>query len=123
MSNEIVYKTISFTDLEAYGLVLGVVDNKITGAAYKGKSVGLGQVYKALSDLGIKNDQHVQVQDKTEHRRANGQQTNNYRVIGRERNDKAWLESGYASDEAKLSSSKMKDMVGFVSKLSSGGDN
>lgn len=122
MSKEVVYKAISFTDLESYGLILEVVGNGISAATYKGKSVGLGQVYKALEDLGIRNNHHVSVQEKTEHRDSSGKTTFNYRIIGEERNDKAWLNSGYASDEAKMSSSKMRDMVGYANKLSNGGD-
>lgn len=123
--NEVVYKSISFADLKAVGLELEVSEGEhisLTGAKYKGRRIDIKQIYKGLFSLGIKNNQYVEVLQHCLHATADGTRVEDYRIAGQERNDKSWLNSGYASSEAQMSSSRMKDMVGYASRLSGGGD-
>jgi hypothetical protein len=115
----VVYKSVSFTDLEAYGLELSIEGSKIESARYKGAVVSLESVYKVLFNLGVLNNKHLSVEEKANHRcQSTFLPTFNFRVVGEERKDKKWIRGGYASDEAKMASSRMKDMVQQASNLS-----
>lgn len=123
---DIVYKSISFSDLRESGLELDIQSNgdsyRIVGGKYKGKRVDTEDIYKALNLLGIRDNHFVEVMSVSEHINSKGIRVKDYRVVGQERSDKKWIASGFASDEAKMASCKMKDMVGYASQLSNGGD-
>lgn len=119
---DVIYTSISFTDLEQLGFT---VDVRLEGESYQitrirrnGKTVELGTL---LWSCGIIDNMFVNV-DKCEHLRVNGQRTINYRLTGEERFDDEWMKSGHASDERKLTSSSMGDMVHYAKTLRNGGD-
>lgn len=126
----IVYRSISVTDLEQAGYeILLNAENSTSESSLKvervfkdGEVVPLDKFYHGLYFLGLRVNKHLILEPQGLHVRSNGQQTDNYRFTGQERNDKEWLKSGYASEEAILSSSKMGDMVRGGMQLQKGGD-
>ncbi len=122
-----VLRAISFTDLKSVGIELDVEEGeefiRILGATKDGKPLDLNKGLKnILYQLGVIYDGNSTVEPKSTHRRINGKVTENYRITGKERTDRKWLTSGYASEEAKMASSRMKDMVAHTQRLSRGGD-
>lgn len=125
MGREVVYKTISMADFSSVGICLDVslVNDslKVVGGTRGGEKLDMKQLPDILYALGIQNDEHLEVMEKCFHRTLQGKVVEDYRIVGRERNDKEWILSGYASDEVKLSTSKMRDMVSYASMLKNGG--
>lgn len=126
MGREVVYRPISFQDLALAGIQLTVQNIegilKVTKITKYGKRLDLDKLPDMLYTLGIVRDHNLEIQDKCQHRTISGKIVEDYRFVGKERNDKEWLKSGYASEEAKISSSKMKDMNSHLRKLSRGGE-
>jgi len=126
MSRTIVERSVSFSDLLRAGieLVVSRVDGilQVTSGTDEGRPLNIRDLPSMLYTLGIVKDHNVVVQEKTQHRTMDGKLVEDYRFNGKERNDKKWLASGFASEEAKLSSSKMRDMVSYAGKLQNGGD-
>lgn len=126
MNTRIVYRTISLTDLEAAGFEIAI--KKTPRGFEQGEVLRLGEVLPptefkdALYFLGLQLNPHLKIQDSCQHVTIDGQRTFNFRFIGEERNDKEWLTSGFASEEAILSSSNMKDMVSHGMSMQKGGD-
>ena len=125
MGREVVYRGISFSDFLSAGIILkaATVDGKLIVASgtQNGKPLDLKKLPDMLFVLGIVKDHNVEVQPKSQHRRLDGKIVEDYRIVGKERNDKAWINSGFASDEAIMSSSKMHDMSSQAWKLQNGG--
>lgn len=123
---EVIYKYVSFADLASVGITIDVTEGdepKAEGIRKHGRSADLKTTLpKVLYILGIVDDHNLQIMPKQNHRDVHGKVVEDYRFIGKERTDKKWLNSGFASDEAKMSQSKMKDMVSYASRLSNGGD-
>ena len=115
MKGTIIYRAISLTDLEKAGYRFSIEDNPVSLKIYKvkkdGKPMAIDEFYEGLFILGIQLNKHISLQDRCQHLRLDGTRTNNYRIGGQERNDKDWLNSGYASEEAILSTSRMSDMT------------
>lgn len=131
MSRDVVYRTISLSDFLTAGIELevketpisdDVVDLEVVGGTEDGRPFNIAKLPEMLYTLGIVKDHNRQVMAKALHRKMDGKIVDDYRIIGKERSDKAWIQSGYASEEAKLSSSRMRDMVSYTSKLANGGD-
>lgn len=128
--DNIVYRAISFTDLNMCGYEIEVeivhegieeTDYRVVAVKKDGNKQSLDDFYKAVYFLGIKDNEYLHVEQVSEHRTMNGRLTNAHRICGQERNDKQWIKSGYASEEAILSSSKMKDMVHVGMHMQRGG--
>lgn len=119
MAKQVVYRRISFVDLEDCGYTIGLMndDGKIVVDPLKSTS----GVYDAIKYLGVKTNSALEIQGRCEHVRINGKRVFGYSFIGEERNDKEWLESGFASEEVRLNTSKMGDMLETVNKLKRGG--
>ncbi len=117
-----VQRTISFTDLEdaGYNIIVHVAEDETLYIEESQRH----QIYKALKVLGIKINVHtsVEIQQVCHHRTMSGKETTNHRFLGLERTDREWLNSGYASDEVKVSRSKMGDMSRQLHKLANGGE-
>lgn len=77
----------------------------------------LAELDKALHYLGMDNKVAYNVTEGVEHLDRSGKRVKNRRIVGTERHDKKWLQSGFASEEAKLASSGMRDMVSAVRQL------
>ena len=109
---DVVYRAMSFTDLESLGFILTV---KITNDKPYIESIKKDGAFVNLRELlwtcGIKDNAFFHITEKCEHVRINGSKTINYRLNGQERTDKEWLKSGHASDEAKMFSSGMSDAL------------
>ncbi len=122
----IVFRSISVTDLEQAGYQIlvqaGGATLKVDRVFQNGKRVKLNVFYGGLYYLGLKINKHLFLEPQCHHVRLDGTVTDNYRFTGQERNDKEWLDSGYASEEAVLSASKMTDMVKDGMQLQKGGD-
>lgn len=120
MGKPIIYRRVSFTDLQSVGFVLIVEETENNRLALV-KSCDKAEIEKALFTLGLKINSKLEIQNQCEHRRADGKRTTNYSFVGEERSDKKWLESGYASDDVKLNNSKFTDMVAVARQLGRGG--
>lgn len=126
----IVYRSISVTDLEQAGFqILLSSKSSTTESSLKvervfkdGEVVSLDTFYQGLYFLGLQLNKLLILEPQCHHVRLDGTETDNYRFTGQERSDKEWLHSGYASEEAILSSSKMKDMVKGGMQMQKGGD-
>ena len=121
--NNLIYRAISFTDLESVGFKINIMEIegsiKATGIMRKGERSYT--LEKVLWRLGVLSNSYLTV-ERCEHVRLDGSRTTNYRFLGQERHDKEWLESGHASHEAQMGSSRMKDMVSYSGRLGSSGD-
>ena len=120
-----VYKAVSFADLEKVGLTFELSQNsggdlKVTKIHKDGVQAPISRLKSVLRVFVISPDHKVGVTPKQAHRCSQGLLVNTHRFLGTERQDKDWLKSGFASDEAKLASSKMKDMVSQTQKLYGG---
>lgn len=122
----IIYRSISVTDLESagYQILLDMSGErlKVQRVFKDGMLVPLDTFYEGLYFLGLQVNKHLVLDAQCHHIRLDGTPTDNYRFTGQERNDSGWLRGGYASEEAILSSSKMKDMVSSGMKMQKGGD-
>lgn len=122
----IVYRSISVTDLELAGFQILVKTEdeklKVRRVFKDGEKVSLDVFYKGLYFLGLKLNKLLILEPQCYHVRLNGRPTDNYRFTGQERNDREWIDGGYASEEAILSSSRMGGMVGGGMQMQRGGD-
>ncbi len=122
----IVYRSISVTDLEKAGFQILVkdVDGKLeVRRVFKdGKKYSLEEFFNGLHYLGLELDNLLTLEEPCHHVMLSGKPTNNYRFIGQERSDISWIRGGYASEEAILNSSRMKDMVRGGMQMQRGGD-
>lgn len=126
MQRPIIYRTVSFTDLESVGYQIYLTVDGDTLSVNKvtkhGQTIKVTDLFKALKFLGLRINHNLSFESKCEHVTISGKRTNNFRVVGEERGDDEWLKSGFASDEAKMNSSGMKDMVSHIQRMSRGGD-
>ena len=126
MSRDLVYRGVSLSDFLKAGIKLEVTGEddhlKISGGTEDGKPYNMKDLPQHLYSLGIVNDHNVKVMAKAMHRTMDGRMVDNYRIIGKERTDKQWLASNFASEEAKMASSRMRDMVSQTNRLANGGD-
>ena len=67
-----------------------------------------GDFYEILWAFGMNVNQGVEIQEAANHRTRLNRLVNCDRYVGNERTDKAWIESGYASREAKDKASGSK---------------
>lgn len=115
-----VIRTVSFKDLESVGYHIELVtvpqEDKEPqydlGKVFKdGQLQSKEQFYQALYFLGI-NTRHCvpTVLPETLHRDCNNKVIKAHRISGPERLDTQWVKSKYASNEAKIYSSRMRDM-------------
>lgn len=118
-----VQRSISFTDLQNAGYHIQL-NEAGTGEDYRVKMAESQppEIFKALKTLGLDVNEMITIQPECDHRTMGGKMTHNYRVTGRERVDKAWLRSGYASEEAQMADSRMGGMAAQCNRLSNGGD-
>ena len=112
---------ISLYDLERLGYIVEVIEDTEKGLSIVGdvqksrKSISRQDFDNLLYQLGMDSRHGYILSDICEHKALDDNIVNFRRIVGVERNDKKWLASEHASYEAKMSSSKMKDM-GFVIK-------
>lgn len=85
---------------------------KVKESRCKGRVVNKEVCKKMLYNLGLDTYNHPWwIEPKTKHRNGDSpEEIYDYRYAGYERLDKEWIESGRASLEAHLASSKMQDM-------------
>lgn len=126
MKKPIIYRSVSFLDLEKAGYKITVkhVDSfvKVKTVEKDGRIISISDLNKALKFLGLRINHSLTIEDKCEHIPISGGRYYGYRFLGEERGDKEWLESGFASQEAKEVSSGMKDMVSYLQRMRNGGD-
>lgn len=124
MSKSIIYKSLSFSDLESVGILVDVSRSslplKVSSVTKNGDSIPIEELHNILYSVGISNNHYLEIQDVTTHRNLDNKVVEDYRFVGQERLDKVWLTSGYASDEVRMATSKMKDMSSFLGRLSGG---
>lgn len=128
MGRQVVYRSLSFYDLERAGFKISVTKSTDDSEIYQirsvskgGTNINLRDFYKALYTLGIKNNHHLHVEPETEHVTLEGKRYSGHRVSGEERSDGEWIKSGFASEEAYLSNSKYSDMVQHGMRMQRGG--
>lgn len=119
MKKAIVYRRISFVDLEECGYSIGLLKNN--DATLIDPLNSTEGIFEAIYTLGVMNNHYLEIQGPNTHRRLTGERANSYSIVGEERNDKEWLKSGWASDERKMTSSKMGDMLEAATMLGRGG--
>ena len=126
MGRELVDRAVSLSDFSSAGVMIevGEVAGRLEVLRVKddGSPVTAKEFRDMLFTLGVSKKHPIEVQDKALHHMLNDRLVDDYRILGKERVDKDWLTSGYASEEAKLSSSRMKDMVSYSSKLQNRGE-
>ncbi len=131
----VVYRSISFSDLHKAGYQIEVEQKEsvilngeeqerfqVTKVTKSGKPITNRQLMDALRFLGLKLNQYLHIVSIQEHVALDGKRTTCHRFLGEERSDTEWVKSGYASDEAFMSSSKYEDMGAYAHKLANGGD-
>jgi len=119
MARQIVYRRISFKDLEECGYSIGLMNDD--GKTIIDPLKSTSGIYEAINFLGVKTNSALEVQGRCQHVRISGKRVYGFSLIGEERNDREWLTGGFASEEVKLSTSKMGDMLETVNRLKRGG--
>lgn len=130
-------KTVSFTDLQDLGFEILVTEFmkkmpsgeekpsvKVVSVTKGGKDFPREYMQKFLWIMGVDTENcKWWVVPKKDHRRVlSNTPTHNYRYMGYERLDRDWIESGRASEEAIMLSSRMKDMTEVTGRMKRGGD-
>ncbi len=124
VAKHVIYRTISFDDLKSAGYQITLKSEsdtlKIETVRKDNNKTSISDLFKALKFLGLRINEHLTFYEQCEHRTLSGKLVTNYRVVGEERGDRKWIESGYASDDAKSNTSGMKDMVQHLNNMGRG---
>jgi len=120
-----IYRTISFSDLESVGYKVEIEREgdkiKVGKVTKHGGRIEKKELFEAIKFLGVKLNNKLSIEEKCDHTTLQGNRVTNFRIVGEERSDRKWITSGFASDEAKMNSSRMGGMVDELSRLSGGG--
>lgn len=118
INKELIPLFVSIAAFRTIGYVIEISEinneNKITKILdKKGQQVSESQFAKTLWAAGMDTKNHkFKIENPVPHRIGGRPKVHvDYRVAGVERTDQKWIESGYASLEAYMTSSKMQDMV------------
>lgn len=80
-----------------------------------GRAIELSEFNKILHKLGVDVNKKYQITEVVQHRACDNSVVKGHRIEGKERTDRKWIQSGYASQEVYYGSSKFPDMRDLAS--------